>query len=151
MFGRKEPMSCEQPLVYLTRVERFSAGHRLHNRCLDSQTNSQLYGKCNRIHGHNYRLKVTVKGSVDPVTGMVMDMTLLKKIISETVMDSLDHKHVDEDVAYFKDNKVVSTAENIAVHIWTVIQDKLPPSVALDQIKLHETDNNIVVFRGQYK
>lgn len=144
-------MSSDQPVVYLTRVERFSAGHRLHNPSLDAETNTRLYGKCNAFHGHNYRVKVTVKGSVDPVSGMVIDMALLKTIIAETVMRHLDHKSIDQDVDYFKDHNRVSTAENIAVYIWQAIEPRLPPNVALDSIKLHETDNNVVVFRGQYR
>ena len=139
-----------QPLVYLSRVETFSAAHRLNCEPLDEQTNSQLFGKCNSIHGHNYRVKVTVKGPVDKVNGMALDISILKTIICETVMTNLDHKFIDEDVHYFRDNHIVSTAENIAVYIWKILSQKLPENVCLDSVKLYETDKNIVVFRGQF-
>ena len=139
-----------KPLVYLSRVETFSAAHRLNCRSLDGPTNTELFGKCNAIHGHNYRVKVTVKGPVDAISGMALDISILKTIISETVMKSLDHKFIDEDVDYFRDNHIVSTAENIAVYIWKVIAERLPENVVLDSIKLYETDKNIVVFRGEF-
>src|ERR1700712_3885773 len=109
--------SSGQPLVYLSRVETFSAAHRLNSGSLDEQTNTRLFGKCNSIHGHNYRVKVTIKGPIDNINGMALDISILKTIISETVIKNLDHKFIDEDVDHFRDNNIVSTAENIAVYI----------------------------------
>ncbi|CAG2105320.1 unnamed protein product [Medioppia subpectinata] len=139
-----------KPLVYLTRIEKFCSAHRLNSRALDVQTNSQTYGKCNAVHGHNYTAEITLKGTVDAITGMVLDIAVLNEIIAQTVMKSLDHKNIDEDVPYFRDNDIVSTAENISVYIWKVIAERLPPNVTLDSIKLHETDKNVFVFRGEY-
>ncbi|XP_054169241.1 6-pyruvoyl tetrahydrobiopterin synthase-like [Oppia nitens] len=139
-----------KPLVYMTRKECFSSAHRLNNRSIDDKTNCQIFGKCNAIHGHNYTIEVTVKGVVDVTTGMVLDMTVIKDIISETVLKSLDHKFIDEDVPYFRDNQIVSTSENISIYIWKVIAERLPTNVTLDSIKLFETDKNIVIFRGQF-
>ncbi|XP_074651776.1 6-pyruvoyl tetrahydrobiopterin synthase-like [Tubulanus polymorphus] len=137
-----------RPFVYLTRIECFSASHRLHSVHLSNEENERLYGKCNNPngHGHNYKVEVTVKGEVDPVTGMVMNLTDLKAVIQKKIMDILDHKNVDKDVPYFAEK--VSSVENIAVFIWKNLADHLPRGY-LHEIKLHETDKNIAVYRGE--
>ena len=88
------------PLVYLTRREIFSACHRLHSTKLSDEENLEIFSKCNNLngHGHNYVVEVTVKGYLDDATGMVMNITDLKKIIDISVMKPLDHKHLDKDV-----------------------------------------------------
>lgn len=139
----------KKPLVYLTRREIFSACHRLHSKQLSDEENLEIFSKCNNPngHGHNYVVEVTVKGTVDDATGMVMNITDLKKIIDVSVMKPLDHKNLDKDVPYF--NQVVSTTENVAVFIWLQIKDELPPNVQLDQVKIWETEKNIVVYKGE--
>ena len=89
---------------------------------------------------------MTVVGAPDPVTGMVMNITDLKKIIKDQVMDQLDHKNIDKQVEYFKDK--VSTTENMAVFCWEQIRDHIPPSASLYSIKIWETEKNIVTFYG---
>lgn len=85
--------------IKVTRVETFSAAHRLHSPHLSDQENFILYGKCNNPngHGHNYRLEVTVEGSVHPHTGMIINVTELKEIIKIRVLDVFDHTHLDLD------------------------------------------------------
>ena len=90
---------------------------------------------------------VTVKGPVDADTGMVMNLTDVKKIINESVMKPLDHKNLDKDVPYFKN--VVSTTENVAIFIYNSIRPELPYQVSLYEIKVWETEKNIVVYRGE--
>nr|XP_012605053.1 6-pyruvoyl tetrahydrobiopterin synthase isoform X2 [Microcebus murinus] len=89
---------------------------------------------------------VTVLGEIDPVTGMIMNLTDLKKYMEEAIMKPLDHKNLDLDVPYFAD--VVSTTENVAVYIWENLQKVLPMGV-LYKVKVYETDNNIVVYKGE--
>jgi 6-pyruvoyltetrahydropterin/6-carboxytetrahydropterin synthase len=137
------------PIAYLTRRETFSACHRLHSENLSSEANKKIFGKCNNPngHGHNYVVEVTVKGPVDADTGMVMNLTDVKKIINESVMKPLDHKNLDKDVPYFKN--VVSTTENVAIFIFNSIRSELPNHVSLYEIKVWETEKNIVVYRGE--
>nr|XP_027231700.1 6-pyruvoyl tetrahydrobiopterin synthase-like [Penaeus vannamei] len=118
---------------------------------LNDEDNHGIFGKCNNPngHGHNYKLEVTVRGPVDAVTGMVMNVTDLKQIINSVVMDVMDHKHLDLDVPVFRDSNLVSTTENVAVVIYEAIQGQLPSQVTLYEIKVHETDKNIVVYRGE--
>ena len=64
-------------------------------------------------------------------------------------MEPLDHKNLDLDVGWFRDSRRVSTTENVAIFIWNGVVEKLPQNVALDQVKIWETDKNIVVYRGE--
>lgn len=148
-----EKMSTNKPLVYLTRIEKFSTAHRLLNEQFDDENNIKTFGKCMNIHGHNYTLEVTIKGPINEQTGMVMNIIDLKQIIMENVLNLLDHKYIDNDVEYFRsdENKsIISTSENICLFIWQQIVKHLPEPVRLHCIKLHETDKNIVKFYGEY-
>ncbi|XP_005106705.2 6-pyruvoyl tetrahydrobiopterin synthase [Aplysia californica] len=137
----------ESPVVFIQRIESFSACHRLHSPYLSDEENKALFGKCNSPngHGHNYKVEVTLKGPIDPATGMVINITELKKYIEEAIMSVLDHKNIDKDVPYFKSN--VSTMENIAVFIWDNMKKNL--GNLLYEIKLHETDKNVTWYRGE--
>ena len=140
----------KSPLVYLTRIEHFSSGHRLHNPAWDEAKNKLIFGKCDNLHGHNYKLEVTVKGPVDPQTGMVMNIADLKTVIENSVLSLLDHKNIDQDVSYFRDDGHISTSENLCVFIWKRIVAELPQEVQMHRIKLHETDKNVVEFFGEF-
>lgn len=134
--------------VYITRRENFCAAHRLHSEQLSGEENRKIFGKCNNPngHGHNYTLKVTVAGEIDPVSGMVMNLTLLKEAIEFLIIEVMDHKHLNIDVPEFKN--LNPTAENIAVVIWNLLQNKLPPGL-LYEVKLYETEHNSVFYRGE--
>ncbi|XP_033749959.1 6-pyruvoyl tetrahydrobiopterin synthase-like [Pecten maximus] len=137
------------PIVYISRTESFSACHRLHSTQLSDEENKKIFGKCNNPngHGHNYSVEVILRGPVDPVTGMVMNLTDLKKFMNMAIMDVMDHKNVDKDVPYFKN--VISTAENIAVFIWKSLSKHLEPGL-LYEVKVHETGKNVAFYRGEY-
>ncbi|XP_061667073.1 6-pyruvoyl tetrahydrobiopterin synthase [Syngnathoides biaculeatus] len=133
---------------YITRVQSFSACHRLHSIHLTDEDNVKVYGKCNNPHGHghNYRVEVTVRGKIDNTTGMIMNLTDLKRCIEEVIMIPLDHKNLDKDVPYF--TNIASTTENLAVYIWNNMVKAIAPNM-LYEIKIHETDKNIVIYRGE--
>ncbi|XP_069012328.1 6-pyruvoyl tetrahydrobiopterin synthase [Embiotoca jacksoni] len=148
MAGSCESSSEAERVGFITRAQSFSACHRLHSIHLSDEENKTIYGKCNNPngHGHNYKVEVTVRGKIDRVTGMVMNLTDLKRSIEEVIMTHLDHKNLDKDVPYFA--TVTSTTENLAVYIWDGMVKSLPPNM-LYEIKIHETDNNIIVYRGE--
>ncbi|CAH8840168.1 unnamed protein product [Trichobilharzia szidati] len=135
---------------YLTRVESFSACHRLHSVHLNNEENVEVFQKCNNPmgHGHNYKLEVTIRGPIDQRTGMVINIADLKLIIKKNVLDLLDHKNIDEDVEYFKRNNIVSTTENLAVFIWSQLVDAIPNKL-LYKVKVWETEKNIVTYKGK--
>lgn len=139
----------KHPIAYLTRIEKFSACHRLHSPGLGDEENAEVYGKCNNFHGHghNYTVEVTLRGPVCPVKGMVMNINDLKKYINSAIMDTLDHKNLDKDVPYFKN--VVSTTENLVIYIWNSLKELLEDPGLLYEIKIYETDKNVVFYRGE--
>lgn len=126
----------------------FSAAHRLHNPNRDAAWNREIYGKCDnpKGHGHNYALEVSVKGRIDPETGMVIDLKRLKDIMRARVIDRVDHTNLNEDVDFLQG--VVPTAENLARCFW----QQLAPAIdegELSEIVLHETERNSVRYRGE--
>jgi 6-pyruvoyltetrahydropterin/6-carboxytetrahydropterin synthase len=129
--------------AYLTVSTHFSAAHRLALPQLTLEQNSEIYGKCARVngHGHNYHLEVTIKGNVDPRTGMIADLVAFQKAIDDYVIEPFDHTFLNKDISYFE--KVVPTAENIAIHIRDLLQ---PPirniGAKLHKVKLIESPNN---------
>lgn len=126
----------------------FSAAHRLHNPKYDDEWNRRTYDKCDnpKGHGHNYVVQVSVKGPIDPETGMVIDLKELKAIMRERVIDRVDHTNLNEDVDFLRG--VVPTAENLARAFW----QQLAPAIrrgALHEVALQETEKNSVVYRGE--
>jgi 6-pyruvoyltetrahydropterin/6-carboxytetrahydropterin synthase len=126
----------------------FSAAHRLHNPSRDAEWNRRTYGKCDnpRGHGHNYGLKVSVLGKIDPETGMVIDLKNLKDIMRERVIYRVDHTNLNEDVDFLQG--VIPTAENLARAFW----QQLAPAIttgALHEVVLQETERNSVTYRGE--
>ena len=137
------------PIVEITRCEEFSASHRLHDPSLSDEENRKLYGLCNNEygHGHNYELLVTVRGPI-PASGMVMNLNDLMWILREKLLPQLDHKHLNHDVAFLKG--LVPTAENIVVCIWNQLQPEIErfEGCRLHKIRLYESRNNFVEYRG---
>lgn len=92
-------------------------------------------------------VEVTVCGPVDHITGMVMNIAELKLYMHTVLMEQLDHKNLDKDVEYFKN--VISTTENVAIYIFEHIKKLMPKPELLYEVKIHETDKNIVSYRGE--
>ncbi len=129
--------------AFLTISTHFSAAHRLARPDLSYEENCEIYGKCARPngHGHNYHLEVTVKGQIDPRTGMIADLVEVQKAIDEFVVEPFDHTFLNKDIAYFE--QVVPTAENIAVHIRDLLVEPIRATGAeLYKVKLVESPNN---------
>jgi 6-pyruvoyltetrahydropterin/6-carboxytetrahydropterin synthase len=126
----------------------FSAAHRLHNPDRDAEWNRRIYAKCDnpRGHGHNYAIAVSVRGRIDPETGMVIDLKKLKDIMRQRVIDRVDHTNLNEDVDFLRG--VIPTAENLARAFW----EQLAPAIdegSLYEIVLEETERNSVTYRGE--
>ena len=134
--------------TYITRTERFSAGHRLHREDWTDERNAEMFGKCSNPagHGHNYTLEVTLAGEVDPATGFLLDLKMLRDVIRARIIDKVDHKNLNSDVAFLRG--VNPTAENLAAAFWGELADALPAGM-LYRIVLHETENNKVEYKGE--
>lgn len=137
-------------MIYLTRRERFSAAHRLFNPALTDEENETIYGPCANPnwHGHNYTLWVTIGGEVNPLTGYVVDLKQLSRIIREKVIIKLDHKNINREVD-FMEGQFVST-ENLAMGIWKELESSIADlGIRLHSVKLQETENNSVEYFGK--
>lgn len=136
------------PRVTVTRRLRFNAAHRVHNPALSDAENSKLFGKCNNPnwHGHNYTLDVSVEGDVEDKTGYVSDLSRLKKLVEREIIDIVDHKNFNLDVAFMKG--IIPTSENIIVAFWKILLPRVKPG-RLARLVLWETENNYVEYTGQ--
>ncbi len=133
--------------VKVSRKAHFNAAHRLYRKDWDDNKNNAVFGKCNNpnYHGHNYELVVGVTGEIDPETGFVIDMKILKDLIRSEIEDALDHKNLNVEVPEFR--TLNPTAENIVI----VIYNKLRPHIDSDkelEVILFETPRNFVTYNG---
>ncbi|WP_330441921.1 6-pyruvoyl trahydropterin synthase family protein [Flavobacterium sp. C4GT6] len=133
--------------VTVSRKAHFNAAHRLYRKDWSDEQNDAVFGKCNNpnFHGHNYELIVSVTGDIDPQTGYVIDMKVLKDIINDEVEQPFDHKNLNVDVPEFRD--LNPTAENIVVVIWNKIRKRIDAAMDIEVI-LYETPRNFVTYRG---
>ncbi len=135
-------------MIYITRKEHFNAAHKLFNPAWSEEQNNAVFGKCanKNWHGHNYELFVTVKGTINPETGFVVNLKDLSTLIRTDVTDILDHKNLNMDV---KGMPLMPSTENVAVFIWHILSPKIQEMGAtLHCIKLYETDSNYVEYFG---
>jgi 6-pyruvoyltetrahydropterin/6-carboxytetrahydropterin synthase len=129
-------------MVSITRRAEFSASHFCSSPDLTPEQNRELYGKAAGPsgHGHNYVLEVTVRGQVDPVNGMVMDLRELKQVMEREVIEPFDHRFLNYEVPPF--GRVIPTPENIAREIWRRLAPHLNRNgQRLERVRLYETPN----------
>lgn len=131
--------------VAVYRKAHFNAAHRLYNKTWSEEKNDEVFGLCNNAnwHGHNYELIVKVIGEIDPETGYVIDLKVLKDIIKNEVEERFDHKNLNLDCPEFAD--LNPTAENIAVVIYKLLKAKLDKRYEI-QVRLYETPRNFVEY-----
>jgi 6-pyruvoyltetrahydropterin/6-carboxytetrahydropterin synthase len=135
-------------MIHITRRETFNAAHNLFNPAWSNEKNFEVFGPCSRIHGHNWELFVTVAGEVNPEIGYVMDLKILRDVLREHIIDKLDHKYINEDVAFM--SGVLPSTENITIGIWKILEPILSRDFGakLYKIKLTETANHFVEYYG---
>jgi 6-pyruvoyltetrahydropterin/6-carboxytetrahydropterin synthase len=131
-------------LAYATRRFSFAAGHRYHVPTWSEAENRRVFGALLTPHGHNYTLDVTVRGPIDPRTGMVIDLAELKRVVTETVVERFDHADLNAD-ALFRER--VPTTENLAIAVWELLVPKLGPE-RLWQVRVWEDPMLYVDYRG---
>ena len=136
--------------MLLTRKAEFSASHVCADPARNDAENRVLYGAAANPngHGHNYVLEVTIEGEPNPVTGMVFDLRELKQIIQDEVVEPMDHRFLNREVAPF--DRVVPTTENIAIEIWKRLRRGIDrPGVNLKNVRLYETGDLYVDYGGE--
>ena len=136
--------------MFITRRVEFSASHCCSNPALSADENRALYGEAAnpRGHGHNYVVEVTLEGAPDFVTGMVYDLKRLKEVLNQEVVDPMDHRFLNYEVPPF--DRVVPTAENLAIEIWRRLQPHFNGGPAqLHQVRVYETEDHYVDYSGE--
>ncbi|HEX67593.1 MAG TPA: 6-carboxytetrahydropterin synthase QueD [bacterium] len=92
-------------------------------------------GKCEKIHGHTYKLRITVEGEINE-EGLAFDFKKLKEIVEEKVIKILDHTYLNEIIP-------VPSCENIAIWVWERLKDSLP----LVEVRVWESPDTFVTLR----
>ena len=133
--------------IELGRRYRFAASHRLHSEKLSAEENSRVYGKCNNPHGHghNYVVEISVSGTVDPATGMIVNLADLDGFVEREVIEAFDHRSLNEEVPVFR--KQVPTTENVCMEIFKRL--KHFPLAKLERVRIEETGNNSFEYAGE--
>ena len=129
------------------RKEHFNAAHRLFVPGWTDEQNLEQFGKCSNphYHGHNYDLIVKVTGTPDPLTGYVINLSVLSAIIKKHVLAKFDHKNLNLDTKEFA--SLNPTAENIVFVIYEILRKELDSSLGLS-VRLYETERNFVEYPG---
>jgi len=109
--------------VYATRKFTFSAAHRYWRAEWSPAENRRVFGSLTVSHGHNYVLEVTIRGSVDAQTGMVMDLAELKRVVSDAVIQRFDHADLNADTLFAQG--AIPTTENLVRAAWELLAPKL--------------------------
>ena len=130
------------------RRVNFNAAHRLFRKDWSDDKNNAVFGKCNNpnYHGHNYVLEVWIDGEIDPETGYVIDLKILKEIILTDIVERFDHRNLNLDCPEFEN--LIPTAENIILVCWNLLRANLDEKFLL-RLKLWETENNIFEYDGK--
>lgn len=133
--------------ISVFRKAHFNAAHRLHVPHWSEEKNREVFGLCNspHFHGHNYDLEVKVTGEIDPETGILIDLKILKDIITDQIEARFDHKNLNLDTEEFRD--LNPTAENICAVIWRILRQYLDPKFDIT-VRLYETPRNFVEYEG---
>lgn len=134
--------------MQVTSRYRFAAAHRLDTPALSPEANRKLYGKCNNPfgHGHDYILDVTVDGPVD-ADGLVVNRAAFDAVVRSAVIDKLDHKNLNVDVAEF--SGVVATTENLAMLVRDYLSAAWTLPAKLVRVRISETERNTFVWEAQ--
>lgn len=137
-------------VAYLTRRATFSAAHRYWRDEWPEDRNRQVFGACANPHGHghSYVLEATVEGTVDGETGFSVELGALDRVLTQAVVEPLDHQHINHAIPDFGPGGLVPTTENLLVWAWPRIADRLPAAVRLHRLRLREDESLYVDYFG---
>lgn len=138
-------------MVTISKVFEFSACHTLAKPDWTPEQNQSKFGKCANPngHGHNYKLEVTVGGSLDPETGMLIDTKELQKLVDKEILSELDHKNLNLDVTWLEGK--LPTTEILVDEIYKRLEAPLKKAASnckLSKVVLWET-NKIFAAREE--
>jgi 6-pyruvoyltetrahydropterin/6-carboxytetrahydropterin synthase len=138
------------PRAHLTRRVTFAAAHRYRRPEWSDEQNEKTFGLCAResYHGHSYVCEVTVGGEIDPLTGFIMDLGELDRILADEVKNRFDHRNINVDVPEFADGRLVPSGENLARFIFERVGQLLPKDVSIESVNIAEDRTLSATYRG---
>ncbi len=140
-------------MVYVCRKEHFCASHRVFRSDWSPEQNLEVFGPCANpnYHGHNFELIIKVKGKPDPITGYVIDLKTLSKLIRQEVIERVDYKNLNEEVPFLEGK--LPSCEHLVMVFWEILSPKIQAlsegKVFLHCIELWETERNFVEYYGE--
>jgi|SRR5829696_2372762 len=134
---------------YLTRRVRFAAAHRYRIAAWSDERNAEVFGLCARpsFHGHGYVCDVTVSGEPDPVTGFLVDLALLDRVLDAEVRERFDHRNINLDVPEFGEGRMVPTGEHLARFICDRVQAGLGDAARVTEVRVAEDETLSATYR----
>lgn len=139
------------PTAYVTRAVQFNAAHRYFRPEWSEARNIEMFGTAAHVHGHGhtYHCLVTVRGRTDPMTGMIVDLAMLDRILHEEIIERFDCRHLNHDVPEFEFGRKVPTGEELCLDIWGRVSARLPEGCTLDRVRVQEQPNLYAEYRGE--
>ena len=136
--------------AFLTRRITFAAAHRYRRPEWSDDENERVFGLCARanFHGHSYTCDVTVRGDIDPKTGLLVDLAQLDAALVREVRDRFDHRNINIDVPEFADGKLVPTGENLARFIFGQLSDSMRGVTHVTEVTVAEDATLKCTYRG---
>lgn len=136
--------------AFLTRRISFAAAHRYRRPEWSDEENERVFGLCARpnYHGHSYTCEVTVRGDIDPRTGMLIDVAKLDGVLALEVRDRFDHRNINQDVPEFAEGKLIPTGENLARFIYERIHAALSGGIHVTEVMVAEDSTLRCSYRG---
>jgi len=138
------------PRASLTRRVSFAAAHRYRRPEWSDEKNMEVFGLCSResYHGHSYVCEITVSGEIDPLTGFVVDLGELDRILNVEVKERFDHRNINVDVPEFADGLLIPSGENIARFIFDRVAAKLPSNTKIESVNIAEDRTLSATYSG---
>lgn len=133
-------------MPFITKQFKFCAAHKYWNDNWDEKKNLEIFEDDVKVHGHNYMLDITIKGSANSESGFIINISELKKIVNDKVLKYLDHSEIQKDISWFHDKQ--PSTENLVIFIWDQICDNIPGDGLLYKIKLRETPSIFTEYYG---
>ena len=137
--------------AYLTRRVTFAAAHRYRLPELSDEENTRRFGLCARpnYHGHSYVCDVTVRGTIDERTGMIVDLGDLDRVLDRDVRARFEHANLNLDVPEFAEGRLMPTGENLARHIFQAVQRGLGGAAEVCEVRVAEDSTLSATYRGE--
>ena len=133
-------------MPFITKQFKFCAAHKYWNDNWTDEKNKEIFEDDIKIHGHNYELDITISGKPSQESGFIINISELKKVVNEHVINILDHSQIQEDIEWFKDRQ--PSTENLVIFIWNQISSYIKDEIKLYKIKLRETPTIYTEYYG---